>query len=294
MAGRLLQPVPRPPGRRPLPQLGRRAAHRRPECRRSRRGDHLPEHRATVLPDRNPHHLPCHRPRRVRAAPRRDPYPQPLAPRLVRRVPRTPLRPAPGVPQRPRRHDRRPRVDGRERLPELHAPGHPARHGHPRLLGPDLRSPLGSGARPRPDRHPARRFRRPRLREGPDGDPRVPHGGAVLRPPQPVAPDHVGRLRAVPRVALRHDRAGRGLGARRLETHGRLPRPDVVGPGRRTRIRRRTGASHEAQRVLRPKRLDRRQLPESVRGRGHPRGGRAQRDVGQRLPAQRGHVPPLP
>ena len=46
------QPVPRPAGQRPQPQLGQRPPHRRARGRRPGRRGHLPEHRAAVLPDR--------------------------------------------------------------------------------------------------------------------------------------------------------------------------------------------------------------------------------------------------
>ena len=46
LAGEVQEPLPRPPGRRPHPQLGRREAHRRPRGRRHRGRGGVPQHRA--------------------------------------------------------------------------------------------------------------------------------------------------------------------------------------------------------------------------------------------------------
>ena len=52
LAGRVHEPVPRPAGQQPQPQLGRRAPHRRPRGRRPGRRGRVPEHGAAVLPHR--------------------------------------------------------------------------------------------------------------------------------------------------------------------------------------------------------------------------------------------------
>ena len=51
VAQQVQEPVPRPAGRRPRPQLGQRAPHRRPRARRHRRRGRVPEHGAAVLPE---------------------------------------------------------------------------------------------------------------------------------------------------------------------------------------------------------------------------------------------------
>ena len=117
LAGRLPQPVPRPAGRRTLPQLGRRAPPQRAVRRRDRGRDHLPQHGAALLPDRRAGGPPAVGPGRLRAPLRRDHRPQPLAARLVRPLPRPALRPAPDLRRGPRRRGGHPGMGRGRRLP---------------------------------------------------------------------------------------------------------------------------------------------------------------------------------
>ena len=83
VARRVQEPVPRPAGRQPHPQLGRRAPLGRPRSRRSGRRGAVPEHDPAVLPDRRRDRASADE-RRVRTAVGRHPGAQPLARRLLR------------------------------------------------------------------------------------------------------------------------------------------------------------------------------------------------------------------
>ena len=109
--------------------------------------------------------------------------------------------------------------------PGVLLPGRGPEHRHRPALRPHLRPPVGRVPGARAARDPPRwRQRRARPRTLPLLDDHVHPRGRLLRQPGPVAPDHVGRLRPVPRPGLRHDRAGHRLDPRRARPHGLHPR----------------------------------------------------------------------
>ena len=117
LARQVQEPVPRPPGRWPRPQLGQRAPACRPARGRPGRRGAVPQHRSPVLPELRAVRAPA-APRPARAPTGRDPRAQPMVGRLVRRAPERTRRDRSDLPQRRRR--------GRQG-PPLHQGARPAR-----------------------------------------------------------------------------------------------------------------------------------------------------------------------
>ena len=214
LAREVLQPVPRPAGRRAEPQLGRRASRRRPPRRRHRRRSHVSQHGPAVLPHRRGDRRGTDA-RQLRASPRRHPRAQPLAGRLLQRATGPARRARADLPQRHRRRGRRHPLGQGARAAQ-----HPAARGRAQLASrPAVRARVRPGvARVRGDGPPGHRalrwHRHAELRQVPDRQPRVRARVVVLFEPFALAPADVGRLRTLPDVEVRHDRAGQRVGPR--------------------------------------------------------------------------------
>ena len=184
------------------------------DARRRGRRDHLPEHRAAVLPSSV---LICGNPsrRELPALARGHPRAQPLAGRLVRRASRAARGDRARLPERHRRRDRGRAVDREARPARRRAAAARAAglHAHQAALRARLRPLLGGVPGPRRRGQPARRHGLARLRRVQDlaADP-AGRDGLVLDA-ELHAPAARGRLRALPEAPLHRDRVGLRLGA---------------------------------------------------------------------------------
>ena len=295
MACRLLEPVPRPAGRRPDTQLGRQPPHRRPERRRCRRRGAVPEHRAAVLPHRLGDRARTLT-RGVSGAPRRTSRAQPLARRLLRRSTAAARRSDADLPQRRRRRDRRDRVGPRARLAGRAPSRRVARHPVDRAtvlaeVRPDL-------ARVRRARHPGDAprgwYRHPEAAEARVLGADVRDGSRLLGEPRAVAPHVLRRVRTLPRAAVRAHRAGHQLGAGRTRHHGSLQFGDAAQRShRRARHRPVDHPADATERLLPAQRVHRCRVPVTERRARDAQARHRSHHVGQRLPARRGELAAL-
>ena len=165
VAGEVQEPVEGPARHRPRPQLGRRAARRRPAGRRRRRRGALPQHRAAVLPELRAVRRAADSRRTTPAA---GPACRPTTAGWSTSAPpsRAACRHRPDLPERRRRRDR-----GREWIKEHGLRGGVLLPTVPpdvkwvrAALRPRVRPALGGVRGPRHPRAPARRHRLARLR----------------------------------------------------------------------------------------------------------------------------------
>ncbi len=274
----------------PARRLGRRPARQGARRRRRGRRGHLPRRRLGHRWGVGTVRRRAGRQRRHpgRAAPRRRPGPQPLAGRAV-----------PGQPGAAGRrggradHGRRRRRGGRD--PPGPRVGAAGRHPHPadvaaaRAVPPPPLRPGVGGVRGAADAG-ARALRRGRPGVLRPARRHLHHRDPVLVVPTAAVPHLVGRVRALPRSALRRGRVRGLLGERPALADGpRLrARPRLAEAGRPA------DREHvdEPERVLRPQLLHRR--VEHRAGRAGPplRDRRRQPLLGQRLPPPRGHLAP--
>ena len=225
--GEYSQPVPGPAGRRPRPQLGRRAPHRRAGGRRPGRRGHLPQHGAAVLPDRRARR-PAAAARRTHRRLGRAARPQPLAGRLVQPAPDRRA----GIAQI-FLNDVDDAVAEVEWMQPTHGlrggvllPGRPRRLPTSTPLYSEHYDPLWAVVRgARRGRQPPLRQRPPRLRRPPGSTVMWAIETAWYRPPAALAAAHRRRVRALPEAAssCSPSRAARGCrdaAAARRVPHG--------------------------------------------------------------------------
>ena len=201
----------------------------------------------------------------------------------------------PGVPQRRRPGGRRGPLGSRRRTPRRHPhPGRPRRHRHRAALLADLRPVVADVRGARAGRQPSLGQRPSRLRRPLGLAVHVGDRDRVVRPPSVLATAHERRVRPVPDAAFRAHRAGLRVAAvDAADARRDAPRGVERSDGRaEDGSRRQPGDGSE--RVLRPQRVGRRELPRSARGPGHEAARARPGDVGQRLSPPRGQRAVLP
>ena len=249
VARRVLQPVPRPAGRRPRPELGRRAPHLRPgEGRPGRRG-HVPQHGAAVLPDRRGDRPGAPGRRGLPPPVGRPARPQPLARRLVRALPRPARRHRPDLPRRRRRRDRRGRVDGRPRPARRRAhPRHPRRRATCRRTTRTTTTALWAVCEERGVvvGHHTTGTGLPDYGKYPSSTIQwmIETAWYAHRPLWQLADER--RVRALPEPQARAHRAGLRLDPAAAHAARRVPHADAVGSHRRDEPQERPGAAADA------------------------------------------------